>query len=112
MKCLFKVSFLTIILSLGVVSEILNSFGDGAGNFLDNPTCIAAAPNGNVYVAAFESRNVFEITPTLQITEIMDQTGDGIHPFEGPSDDCMAVDGNDKVYALGTTEDNVFRIAR
>ena len=95
----------------GIVSEILDSSGDGLGNILDNPSCIDVGTNGNIYVAAFLSRNVFEITPTFEITQIMDGTGDGVNPFFGPSDDCLAVDGAHNVYALGTTEDKVFRIS-
>jgi len=98
--------------SFGVAMEIIDETGDGAGNALDNPTCIDVGDNGNLYVAAFESRNVFEITPSLGITEIMDGSGDGVNPFYGPSDDCLEVEGSDRIYVLGTTEDKVFLITR
>ena len=94
----------------GVVSEILNSSGDGAGKILDNPTCITVANNGNVYVAAFNSNNVFEVTPAQEIRQIMNQSGDGQNTYTGPSDDCLATDANDDIIALGTLDDNTFRI--
>ena len=74
------------ITPLGVITEIIDAAGDGAGNPLDNPRDIAVAPDGTVYVAGVNSDNVFRITPAGTISEILDATGDGMgNPFDNPA---------------------------
>jgi hypothetical protein len=58
-----------------VITEIIDSTGDGGGNALNEPGAVAVDSSGNVYVAA-NSDNVFKITPGGAITEIIDATGD------------------------------------
>jgi hypothetical protein len=59
---------------------------------------------------AFASKNVFKITPGGVITQIMDNTGDGIHTFIGPDKFSLAVNGTD-VYVASFTSSNAFKIA-
>jgi hypothetical protein len=47
----------------GVITEIIDATGDGAGNILDGSWAIAADGAGNVYVTGDNSSNAFKITP-------------------------------------------------
>jgi hypothetical protein len=49
-----------------VITEIIDSTGDGGGNALNEPGAVAVDSSGNV----------FKITPGGAITEIIDATGD------------------------------------
>ena len=49
------------ITPLGVITEIIDSTGDGAGNPLDAPEGIAVDGLGNVYVTGYTSDNAFKI---------------------------------------------------
>ena len=101
----------------GTITEIIDSSGDGT-NPLDLATGIAVDGSGNVYVAGRESDNVFKIsTPgscstggtPCTITEIINSSGDGSDPFDGPLG--LAVDGSGNVYATGSNTDNAFKIS-
>ena len=46
---------------------------------------LAVEPAGVVYVAGFDSDNVFMIHPDGTVTELIDASGDGLHPLEAAS---------------------------
>ena len=45
----------------GVITEIIDSTGDGAGNRLNGPCGIAVDASGNVYVTGRYSHNAFDL---------------------------------------------------
>jgi len=93
----------------GVITEIIDATGDGAGNLLNGPTLVAVDSSGNAYLPGKFTDNVFKITPDGVITEIIDETGDGA----GNTLDWalgIAVDGSDNVYVSGRDSDNAFKI--
>ena len=93
----------------GVITEIIDASGDGAGNNLGFPGGIAVDSAGNVYVAGFSSDNVFKVTPDGAITKIIDANGDGTgNNLDGPSD--IAVDSGGTVYVSGSSSNNAFKI--
>ncbi len=65
------------VMAQGVITEIIDGSGDGAGNTLSVPVGVAVDGAGNVYVAGRDSDNAFRITPAGTITEIIDASGDG-----------------------------------
>jgi predicted nucleic-acid-binding Zn-ribbon protein len=102
-----------------VITEIIDSTGDGAGNSLVGAWGVAADSSGNVYVVGQASNNAFKIanpgtcstsgTPCM-ITEIIDATGDG----DGNGLDLpygVAVDSSGNVYVTGAFSSNAFKIA-
>ena len=93
----------------GIITEIIDSSGDGIGNILDYPTAVAADGVGNVYVLARVSDNIFKIGPDGQITEIIDSNGDDLGNILGDVN-CMALDSVPNVYATGEWSDNAFRV--
>ncbi len=79
----------------GVVTELIDGSGDGAGHFLDQPYGIAVDVHGNVYVSAQLSRNVFKIVPDGTVTQILDATGAGpFHEYHGGSEMVLDRAGN------------------
>ncbi len=94
----------------GVVTQIIDSSGDGLGNELDKPLAIAVDWAGNVYVTGFISDNAFKITADGEITEIIDSTGDGAGNTFTASEG-VAVQGWGNVYVTGFLSHNAFRIS-
>ena len=102
----------------GVITEILDELGDGAGHVFDRAFSLAVDASGNVYVAGQFSDNVMRIaapgtcstgTTPCTITEIIDATGDGGgNTLDTPLG--VAVDGSGNVYVGGGGSHNVFRI--
>ena len=64
---------------------------------------------GNVYISGFDSDNAFKITAAGVITEIIDETGDGLGSNLEASIG-IAVDGDGNVYVTGDGSDNVFKV--
>ena len=111
---------------LGVITVILDETGDGSGNVLSTPFGIAASNDGTVYVTAItsdnvfevagnvyvggrDSRNVFEISSAGEITEILDEDGDGQgQVLEEPVG--IACDAMGRVYVSDRAGDRVFRV--
>ena len=60
----------------GVITEIIDATGDGAGNMLNLPFGIAVDGSGNVYVAGFLSNNAFKIALAPIIEDLTDAVGD------------------------------------
>ena len=93
---------------LGIITEIIDSAGDGA-NGLANPFDIAVDAVGNVYVAGAGSNNAFKITPGGTITEIITSAGDGGgNTLDNPNG--IAVDAAGNVYVTGQISNNAFKI--
>ena len=93
----------------GVITEIIDGTGDGAGNGLNGSTYIAVDRAGNVYVTGQVSDNAFKITPGGVITEIIDSTGDGAgNTLDQPIG--IAVDNAGNVFVAGANSDNAFKI--
>ncbi len=93
----------------GVITEIIDSTGNGTGNTLDYPWGIAVDDLGNVYVTGSVSDNAFKITPDGVITEIIDSTGDGMgSALDYPRG--IAVDYSRNAYVTGSVSDNAFKI--
>jgi len=92
----------------GVITEIIDSTGDGGGNPLTAPRGIAVDGTGNVYVTGLSSDNAFKITPGGVITEIIDSTGDGVNGLFSPQG--ITVDGSGNVYVAGFTQSRAFKI--
>jgi sugar lactone lactonase YvrE len=94
----------------GVITEIIDSTGDGMGNGLRSPRGIAVDGNGVVYViSSSEPYNAFSIEPDGTITQIIDATGDGAgNMLRAPS--SIAVDASGNVYVTGLLSNNAFKI--
>ncbi len=94
----------------GVITQIIDATGDGAGNTLGAPHGIAADAAGNVYVTGEGSNNAFKITPTGVITEIIDATGDGAgNVLQGPQDIAVDATGSN-IYVTNFVFGSVFKI--
>jgi cysteine-rich repeat protein len=93
----------------GVVIEIIDASGDGAGEPFHGPHEIAVDESGNVYVGGSATDNAFKIDPNGAVTEIIDATGDGAgNPLDKPWG--IAVDGSGNAYVPGFWSDNAFKI--
>ena len=93
-----------------VVTEIIDSSGDGAGNPLLTPQFIAVDDlSGNVYLTGAGSNNAFGITPGGTVFEIIDASGDGSgNTLSEPIG--IAVDALGDVYVTGLGSENAFQI--
>ena len=92
-----------------IITQIIDSTGDGGGNTLSSPGGIAVDGSGNVYVIGRDSDNAFQIDPKGVITEIIDSTGDGAgNTLDNPFG--VAVDGSGNVYVTGALSNNAFQI--
>jgi cysteine-rich repeat protein len=94
----------------GVITQIIDSTGDGAGNGLSFPLhSVAVDGFGNVYVTGSNSNNAFKIDPNGVIAEIIDPNGDGAgNILDGTYG--LAVDGSGNVYVTGYQSHNAFKI--
>ena len=107
----------------GVITEIIDRFGDGTGDGScdqddvkdNNPLCesfgVAVDPtDGHVMVTGLDSWNIFEITATGTITEIMHQTSvSTADRLRGPYD--VDVDSIGNLYVSSAFRNNGFRIS-
>lgn len=91
-----------------VITEFLDSTGDGAGHPLHHARNVAVDSSDNFYVIGYSSQNVLKVTPGGSITQIIDATGDGTHPLFSP--EGVIADASGNVYVAGWWTDNVFRI--
>jgi sugar lactone lactonase YvrE len=97
--------------NLCVITEIVDSTGDGMGNPLTDPAGLATTTGDVVYVSGRGSNNVFRIPPGPDglVTEIIDATGDGMgNGLSSPIG--LAADSEGNVYVAGSLSDNVFQI--
>lgn len=96
----------------GEITELLDATGDGQGNPLGRPRAIAVDDDGNVYVGASISRNVFKITPSGATSVILDETGDGNgYALKSPRAIDIGPDG--AVYVCQSSSGtDAFKIAR
>ena len=90
------------------ILQVLDEYGAG-GKALDRPRDVAIDSTGNLFVSGQFSDNVFKITPSGNISEIIDANGDGNgNTLDGPRG--VAVDSTGNVYVAGGGSDNVFKI--
>jgi DNA-binding beta-propeller fold protein YncE len=95
--------------NLCVITEIVDSTGDGMGNPLTDPAGLATTTGNVVYVSGRGSGNVFRIPPDDPALEVIDSTGDGMgNPLTDPAG--LAADSEGNVYVAGSLSDNVFQI--
>jgi len=100
-----------------LITEIIDSTGDGAGNTLTSAFAIDTDSSGNVFVTGNAGDNVFKIstpgtcstigTPCI-ITEIIDSTGGGLGTLDEPFD--LATDSSGNVFVSELQNGNVFKI--
>ncbi len=95
--------------------EVISKTGDGMGNMLGETSGIAAGETsgvqvvfGTIYVTGFDTNNAFKITRTTK-DEIIDSSGDGVNPLDGPR--SITVDRAGTVFLAGSLSNNVFRIS-
>lgn len=89
------------------VTQVIDASGGGPGAALDSPWGIVSDAANHVYVVGFDTNNVLERAPDGTITEILDGSGDGVHPLTGPESLAIAPDGTLYVACVGS--DNVFK---
>jgi hypothetical protein len=87
----------------GVVTEIIDAAGDGAGNPFSFPQQIAVDGAGTVYVVA-GSGNIFRITSGGTVSVFVDGTGGVGSVFAAAG--SLEVDSNGNVYAGGEIADS------
>src|SRR5262245_24978618 len=101
--------------SAGSVVTLLDPTGDGFGNFFACPgapgwVCnMLVTPAGDVYVTASGTSNVFHVTPSGAVMEVIDATGDGMgHAVDRPYG--LAVDTSGNLFVTTILDDYVFKI--
>jgi hypothetical protein len=74
------------------------------------PRGLARQSEANVYVAGAASNNVFRISPTGSIEQVLDGRGDGAgNGFGVPGP--IAIDSDGEVFVIGRLTRNIFRIS-
>jgi sugar lactone lactonase YvrE len=94
-----------------VVTEILDSSGDGLGAEFHEPgdASVAVTAGGDVYATGRVSHNAFRISGSGEITEIINASGDEAgHILTYP--EGVAVDAAGTAFVTGHDSDNLFRI--
>ncbi len=97
----------------GSAEQLLDATGDGLGNGMTDVEAIATAPSGDVWTAAWISNNVFRVSPTGFVTEVLDVLGTGTslgNPQELGQPTDLVVDAQGNVFVSGFGKANVFRI--
>ncbi len=90
------------------IVETVDASAGGGGLVLDKPEGVAVDASGNVYVTGEVTDNVLKIAPDGTVTEIINQSGDGVNSLVRPG--AIAVDGAQNVYVAGQWSDNAFKI--
>ena len=94
------------------VDVIIDESGNGLGQTLAFPLRTIVDPTtGNIYVSGYSSDNVFKITPSGMITEIIDASGEP----EDLDNNCerafdLAIDAEGNVFVVCQVSSNVFKI--
>jgi len=89
------------------VTKVMGAEGDGV-HAADCPVGVDVDSGDNVYVAAFLSNNVFRITPSGTVEEVLDSSGAGSpDSLLGVID--VAIDSADNLYASGWLSDRVIK---
>jgi cysteine-rich repeat protein len=89
----------------GVITQLPDVSGS-----VDFAVSIAAGPVGSLYLAGLDSDTVVQLLPDGTTTVIIDNDGDGVHPFELPDPGALAVDSSGTVYVAGNLSQNAFKI--
>jgi sugar lactone lactonase YvrE len=93
-----------------VVTQIIDTSGDGAGHPLGSAKGIAVDRDGNVYIAGGATNNAFKVRPNGEITQFIDGRGDGDgNSLVNAGQVATGPDGS--VYVTGTLSGNAFRVA-
>ena len=92
----------------GAITEIIDQSGDGLGNSLGTPTCIAVDSLSNVFVGSKNPDMLFRITPSGQIDMYLDYIASGIGAWCSPGE--IATDALGNVFVLCYSSDKVFKV--
>ena len=79
---------------------------NGVDHNIDGPHGIATDSQGNIYVTGYYSNNGFKITPSEEITEILN----GNEYYGTPRE--IATDSKGNIYAIGYYENTVFKVTQ
>lgn len=86
----------------GQIRQLMDS-----GSGLDSPHGLYSA-NGSLWVASLWSDKVFKLDPFGTPTVVLDESGDGLNPLDGP----RAIVGRPgEIYVGGRISNNVFRVS-
>jgi hypothetical protein len=94
-----------------MVTQIIGGDGDGVDTLGSNPR-VAAVPDGTVFTGHNNGTQpvdtVFKVSPSGEITQVLDETGDGTNPLSVLIE--LAADAAGNVYAAGRDSKNVFKV--
>jgi streptogramin lyase len=90
------------------ITEIIDATGDGASNVLGSPFGVTVDDSGNVYIPGQTSNNVFRITPSGTVTQIITGEEDDLDFKWGSG---IAVGPNGDIYVTAMASDNAFSIS-